>query len=107
MIHWTYTSKFEVGAYILLIIGALGDHLSTNFALARDNIKEANPFALSLMEKDMWVQTDLIMIIVSVITTYLIIRTIKNPFAKYMLIYPSFAGLFRLAVTIWNISLLL
>jgi len=39
--------------------------------------------------------------------TYILLRMIKNPIAKYALIFPSIAGIIRLAITISNISLML
>lgn len=107
MLSRTPLSRFEVGAYLMLVVGVVGDHLSTGFALTRGNIREANPFALSLMEKGLWAPTDLAIIFVSIAAIYLLLRAIKNPVAKYMLVYPSIAGVIRLAVAVWNVSLII
>jgi len=107
MLSRTPLSRFEVGAYLMLVAGVVGDHISTGYALARENINEANPFALSLMSRGLWVPTDVALIIFSVAATYLLLRVIKNPIAKYMLVYPSLAGLIRLVVTMWNVSLII
>lgn len=106
MISTTPLSRFEVGTYLLLVAGVVGDHLSTGTALTRENIYETNPFALTIMKNGLWAQTDVALIIIIVALTYLLLRMIKNPIAKYMLICPSLAGIIRLAVTISNITLM-
>jgi len=99
-------SRFEVGMYLLLVAGVVGDHLSTGAALTRENVYETNPFALMIMKNGLWAQTDVALMIISVALTYLLLRMIKNPIAKYALIFPSLAGIIRLAVTISNITLM-
>ena len=107
MLSRTPPSRFEIGAYLILIAGVAGDHFSTGLALARENIYESNPVALILMQKGLWVPTDLALILISVGATYIFLRVLKKPIAKYMLIYPALAGLIRLVVTMWNFSLLI
>jgi len=98
-------SKVEVFAYVTLLIGFLSDHLSTGIALSKENIIESNPVALSLMQKGIWLQTDLFLILVSVIATFMSLRIVKNPLAKTILVFPFVVGLFRFVVTLWNVSL--
>jgi hypothetical protein len=107
MLSKTPPSRFEIGAYLILVAGVAGDHLSTGLALARENIYESNPMALMLMQKGLWVPTDVALILISVGATYVFLRILKKPIAKYMLIYPALAGLIRLVVTMWNFSLLI
>ncbi len=106
MFSKTPFSKFELGSYLLLAAGVLGDHLSTGIVLAKSNIRETNPIALGLMQNGLWLYTDLILILGSVLLTYYMIRTLKNPVNKYLLLYPMLVGVIRLVVTFWNFSLL-
>lgn len=105
MISRTPLSRFEAGAYLLLIAGIVGDHLSTSIGLAHENIYESNPLALAAMQNGLWIQADSALIILIVGSTYYILRSMKNPSTKYMLLYPIIAGLIRLAATISNIQL--
>jgi hypothetical protein len=98
--------KFEVSAYLLLVAGVVGDHLSTAVGLNRENVYESNPFAAILMKNGLWVTTDIALIVITVAMTYCLLRMKENPIAKYMLIYPSLAGLIRLGVMFSNISLI-
>ncbi len=107
MFQNTPISRFEVGAYLILVAGVAGDHISTGLALTRENIYETNSFALSLMQKGLWGSTDVALILLSVGASYIFLRALNKPFAKYILIYPALAGLIRLAVTFWNFSLLI
>ena len=106
MFSATPLSRFEIGAYLFLVAGVAGDHLSTGLALARPNIYETNPVALSLMQSGLWVPTDVALILVSVLATYVFMRVMNKPIARYIMVYPALAGAIRLAVTVWNFSLL-
>jgi hypothetical protein len=106
MLSQTPVSRFEIGAYLLLVTGVVGDHFSTGLALSRQNIYETNPVALGLMQKGLWTITDVALILVSVAASYVFLRVLKKPFSNYILVYPALAGVIRLAVTLWNLSLL-
>jgi len=106
MASLTSVSRFEMGAYLLLVAGVAGDHLSTGLALARENIYETNPIALSLMNNGLWLPTDVALILVSIVASYIFMRVLKKPFSNYVLVYPALAGAIRLLVTVWNLSLL-
>jgi len=99
-------SRFEFSAYLLLIAGVIGDHVSTGIALARENIYESNPVALGLMQDGLWLPVDLILILFTVLTPYLLIRILKKDVTRYFLLPPLVAGLIRLLVTFWNLSIL-
>jgi len=99
-------SKLELGSYLLLTAGVVGDHLSTGIVLAKSNIRETNPIALGLMQNGLWLYADLILILGSILITYYVVRALKNPINKYLLLYPMLVGAIRLVVTFWNFSLL-
>ncbi len=106
MLSQTPVSRFEVGAYLLLVVGVVGDHFSTELALTRPNIYETNPVALNLMQAGLWLPTDIALILMSVVASYVLLRVLKKPIANYILLYPALAGIIRLMVTVWNLSLL-
>jgi hypothetical protein len=102
-----YSVRVEAFAYAIMILGVVGDHISTSVALSRDYIRESNPIALSLMDNGIWIQTDIILIVVSIFAVFALQRVIKNPSSRMILIIPVICGLVRLGVTFWNVSLLL
>ena len=106
MFSRTPLARFEVSAYLILVAGVVGDHLSTVVGLNRENVYESNPFAAILMQNGLWVTTDVALIVITVAMTYYLLRMKENPIAKYMLIYPSLAGLIRLVVTFSNLSII-
>ncbi len=106
MLSQTPVSRFEIGAYLLLVAGVVGDHFSTGLALTRQNIYETNPIALNLMNAGLWLPIDVALILMSVAASYVILRVLKKPIANYILVYPALAGVIRLIVTVWNLSLL-
>ena len=101
-----YSVRVEAFAYAIMILGVLGDHISTSLALSRNYVQESNPIALSMMNNGIWIQTDAILIVVSILAAFVLQRVIKNPSSRMILIIPLICGLIRLGVTFWNISLL-
>jgi hypothetical protein len=91
-------SRFVIIVYLTMILGVFGDHISTGIALGRANFFEANPFALNMMQKGIWTQVDAYLFIVSVATTFIILRAGKNPLTKNILIFPFAMGLLKLVV---------
>ena len=98
--------RLEVLAYILLVAGTLGDHLSTVIATERPYIYEANPFTVKLMALGLWLPIDLVLIAVGILIPYLLIRRMGHPSFKGLLAYPLVLGAVRLGACIWNFSLI-
>ena len=98
--------RLEVFAYILLVFGTLGDHLSTVFALTRSHMYETNPFTVQLMARGLWLPLDLILVAVGIAIPYLLIRLTGRSSFKGLLAYPLVQGAFRLGACIWNLSLM-
>jgi hypothetical protein len=102
-----YSIKAEALAYAIMILGVAGDHISTSIGLSRDYIRESNPMALSLMNNSIWIQTDIVLIVVSILAVFTLVRVVKSPSSRMVLVIPVLCGLVRLGVTFWNLSLLL
>ena len=98
--------RLEVFAYILLVAGTLGDHLSTVIALTRPYIYETNPFTVQLMARGLWLPLDLVLVAVGIAVPYLLIRLTEHPSFNGLLAYPLVQGALRLGACIWNFSLL-
>jgi len=72
-------SRVELGSYALLVLGVLGDHLTTTYGLITQQTQENNPFALMLMQKGLWEITDLVLIVALIAMPYLLMRVVKKP----------------------------
>jgi hypothetical protein len=107
MLSRTSLSRVELLAYSTLIIGIIGDHLSTSIALGIGNVREANPMASGLMQQNLWIQTDLVLIIISIAATFTTLRIVKNPMARATLILPIMVGLLRLVVKFFNVYIII
>jgi hypothetical protein len=101
-----YSIRVEAFAYALMIIGVIGDHISTGIGLSRDYIKESNPVALNMMNNGTWIRNDIIFIGVSILAVFVFKRAIKNRSSNMILIVPIICGLIRLGVTLWNVSII-
>ncbi|MGD2200389.1 MAG: hypothetical protein PVJ38_02000 [Candidatus Bathyarchaeota archaeon] len=97
----------ETLSYLSLIVGTLGDHLSTLIALTRPYIYESNPFTVMLMEKGLWVPFDVVLVVLGIAIPYLIIRVTEKEYFKALLAYPLLHGLVRFGACLWNLSLII
>ena len=95
-----------MAAYLLLLLGALGDWVSTTKGLSA-GLVEGNTLAASLMEGGLWIPADLMMVGVCIIVPYLVNRLVKSRAAKILYMFPLVAGFFKVAVSLWNISLII
>ena len=98
--------KIEPVAYFLLIVGALGDWVSTSFG-ASLGLVEGNPVAASLMSSGQWIQTDLLVVAVCIMVPYVLNRMVKTRLASYFIGFPLVAGIVKIGVSLWNLNLIL
>ena len=102
-----HSVRVEAFAYAIMILGVVGDHISTSVGLSRASVQESNLIALTLMGNGIWIQTDIILIGVSILAVFTYQRVVKSPSSRMILLIPIICGLVRLGVAFWNTSLLL
>lgn len=91
----------------MLVVGTVGDHISTVVALTRPYIYESNPFTVQLMERNLWLPVDIVLVILGIGVPFLLIRLTKRQSFRALLAYPLVHGLVRLGACIWNFSLII
>ncbi len=99
--------RFDLLAYLLMIVGTLGDWISTTIGLAQPHIMEGNIVARSLMNKGLWMPVDMVLVVICIIVPYLVNKFVDHPIAKAFLVCPLIAGLLKIGVSFWNMSLIL
>ena len=97
----------EVLSYLMLIMGTLGDHVSTVVALSKPYIYETNPFTVQLMERGLWLPVDLVLIVLGIAIPYVLIHFTEKEYFKALLAYPFLHGLIRFGACLWNFSLVM
>jgi len=97
---------WEAFAYVLLIVGTFGDHISTMIALQFPYIYETSEFTVALMSKGLWLPFDLILITLGIAIPYLITRIKRGGPYIGLLAYPIVLGAIRLGACVWNLSLI-
>ncbi len=98
--------KIEPVAYLLLIVGALGDWASTRFGVSL-GLAEGNTVAASLMNSGQWMTTDFLVIAVCILVPYILNRIVKTKIAGYFIGFPLVAGVIKIGVSLWNLNLIL
>ena len=98
--------KIEPLAYLLLIVGALGDWVSTRFGISLGLI-EGNSVADSLMNSGQWMTTDFLVVAVCILVPYVLNRMVKTRVAGYFIGFPLVAGVIKIGVSLWNLNLIL
>ena len=102
------TSKLNIEplAYLLLIVGALGDWASTRFGVSH-GLVEGNTVAASLMSNGQWIMTDLLVVAVCILVPYALNRIVRKKVAGYFVWFPLVAGVIKISVSLWNLNLIL
>jgi len=98
--------NIEPVAYLLLIVGALGDWVSTRFGISLGLI-EGNSVAASLMNSGQWMMTDFLVVTVCILAPYVLNRMVKTRVAGYFIAFPLVAGVIKIGVSLWNLNLIL
>jgi len=98
--------NIEPVAYLLLIVGALGDWVSTRFGISLGLI-EGNSVAASLMNSGQWMTTDFLVVAVCILVPYVLNRMVKTRVAGYFIGFPLVAGVLKIGVSLWNLNLIL
>ena len=93
-------------SYCILILGTLGDYISTHIGLAYPNLRETNPITVQHIANGMWLPVNLVIVMLSIAVPFLIIRFTKEDY-RCMLSFPIVHGIVRLSACIWNISLII
>ena len=93
-------------AFFTLIIGTLGDWISTKLGISL-GLTEGNHLAAYLMNKGTWIQFDLAIVSICFIVPFLVNNFSENKAPRSLFLFPLMAGLLKLLVSVWNISLIL
>jgi hypothetical protein len=98
--------KIEPVAYLLLIVGALGDWVSTRFGVSL-GLVEGNMVAASLMSSGRWMMIDFLVVAACILVPYILNRMVKTRVAGYFIGFPLVAGVIKIGVSLWNLNLIL
>jgi len=93
-------------AFLTLFIGTLGDWISTKIGLSL-GFTEGNRLAAFLMSQGAWIQSDLLIISICFLVPFLVNNFTEKKAHKSLFLFPLIAGLLKVLVSIWNISIIL
>ena len=96
----------EIIVYSIMVIGFLGDQLTTRIALNLPWIVEANPLVAGLMTRGLWLPLDLLLLALSVSAHLALQLAFKERRSWVTLSLPLIYGLVKLSTAIWNTLLI-
>lgn len=106
MFNTSNPGRIELLAYTTLIIGALGDWITTTIGLTM-GLAEGNNIASTLMTAGLWIPTDLLVVAVCILIPFIVNRLVKTRAANLFYAFPLLAGILKVGVSLWNVNLIL
>ncbi len=92
--------------FFTLLFSALGDWISTRIGLSL-GFMEGNHLAAFLMSQNKWVEVDATLILICFAIPFLVNRFSDDKAPRNLFLFPLMAGLLKLGVSLWNVSLIL
>jgi hypothetical protein len=92
---------------MILIVGVLGDELTTFHGISTGRFVEVNPIARNLIETGIWSLLDILLLSVCFSLSYIIVRKNKNELSQIISLFPIISGIIRLLAFFSNLFLLL
>jgi hypothetical protein len=101
------TFSLERFSYVLATLGVIGDQISTRIGLLNPNIVESNPITRFLISVNSWFIIDMLILGITIGTSYFFLRKVKVKNSDCILIYPILFGFFRLFSAFLNLQTIL
>ena len=95
----------EIIVYAIMVIGFLGDQLTTRIAMNLPWIVEANPLVAGLMTRGLWLPLDISLLALS-ISAHLTLQLAFKARSWVTLSLPLVYGLVNFSTAVWNILLI-
>lgn len=105
ILEYLHSKMDEKTAYITVLIGMLGDQLSTRLSLMKPGTYESNMLTADLIVNGLWLAFDTAVVVGSIFSTALFIRLLRLKGRWAFLFFPLIFGVGRIIVTIWNLIL--
>ena len=96
----------EIIVYAVMVIGFLGDQLTTRIAMNMPWIVEANPLVVGLMTRGLWLPLDISLLALSISAHLTLQLTFKARRSWVTLSLPLVYGLVKFSTAVWNILLI-
>jgi len=95
----------EYLAYLLVVIGILGDEITTRIGLARGFV-EGNLHTAWLLNNGLWLLVDAVLIAVCVLLPNWFMKRYDFPGKQAVFGFPITVGVLRFSACLWNLRLL-
>ena len=96
----------EIIVYAVMVIGFLGDQLTTRIAMNMPWIVEANPLVAGLMTRGLWLPLDISLLALSISAHLTLQMAFKARRSWVTLSLPLIYGLVKLSTAMWNMLLI-
>ena len=96
----------EYLAYLLVILGIVGDEITTRIGLTR-GLAEGNIHTAWLIQNGLWLLVDILILTISILLPKWVTKRLDFPGKEATFAFPVTVGLLRFSACLWNLKLLL
>jgi len=99
-------TSIEVLSCLVLLAGAILDHVSTRIALSLPYTYETNAFVVMLISKGLWVHFECLVVAAGIAFPLLVTHLKRGSVYRAVLAFPLALGTARLVASFWNLSVI-
>jgi len=104
--HQTSRDKLALLMMLVFSLGCVLDHLTTVYGTSLPNIVEPNPIVLQLMELGVWSVTEILIILMGIISGIIIGRTEEDKLKDFSMRVLTIVGFTRFIAAFNNIAVI-
>lgn len=94
-------------AYLIVVVGILGDEVTTRLGLMRSGFLEGNLWTVWLMRHGLWLAADLLVIAAAILIPSWFVKRFTFQGKTAIFGFPLTVGLLRFSCCLWNLRMLL
>jgi len=101
-----YNKRVEYSSYIIYFLGIFLDYVTTKIGISNFHLVEANAFTSFLMQRGLWLTTNLLMFLVTMLLSSHVLNKWDIRYSYIVLASPTLCGLVRIFIGIHNFILI-
>lgn len=97
----------EYSSYLIYLLGIVLDYVTTKIGISHFHLVEANVLTHFLIQRGLWLTTNLLMFLVTMLITSLVLKNGDVKHSYIALASPTMCGMVRIFVGVQNLILII